>query len=812
MRRSFRDSALFFVLLIAVPLDAASAADLPVKAPPPAAPLAVWSWTGFYIGGHIGGAQEYSSLADPFGSVSYGDHVTSPGFIAGGQVGANYQIGNVVLGAEADLSWADSQGAETCFGLTGGLFYSSDCSAHPTRLGTVTGRLGYAFGRTLLYAKGGVAWEQNNVDMSVNRNPGNDFLTSANSYGEWGWTVGGGAEYALTPAWSLFAEYDYAAFANARVATPYVAGNPLPGSPVGPIAGWSNNIQEFKLGINYKIGADPTLWPNGALTPPLWVTPTLGLPPSKAPRPATSGWEIEGGARYMYSLGKTYAALGAQTAGGAIWYNGSKVTWANQATNSAELFGRVDSPVNVFVSGFVGVGDTISGGQTDEDFDESLPHRPYTTTASASNGHINYAVADLGYDVVRTADYKIGPFVGYTMLDQYIFTSGCQQIANPIGNCSATGASPPLPNTQLIGLDSLTWQAVRVGLSGEVKLADRVKLTADAAYLPYVTVDLFDNHLGDNGEGDTRGRGIGLQLQAVLSYDVTDRLSVGIGGRYWAMWTTSGDLQHILPAGPSGPLAPTLTSVGLAGAFTQVHYRFDSDTTTAAGAAGSALPFFKAPVAPVANDWTGFYGGIEGGEVWGKSIQIGQTPGRDTFDATPWFDVSGGMIGGTVGYNSQFNRIFVFGLEGDASWVDARGSGRQTALGTRLTASTTEDWLATARARIGVTPVDHWLVYATGGLAMADVEATIPLAPGTSSAEALGSESHDRPGWTAGGGVEASITGNWSAKLEYLYVGLQNHAYFVPTPANPPVDNRAGGVPLNNNIVRVGINYKFGLL
>ena len=812
MRRSFRDSALFFVLLIAVPLDAASAADLPVKAPPPAAPLAVWSWTGFYIGGHIGGAQEYSSLADPFGSVSYGDHVTSPGFIAGGQVGANYQIGNVVLGAEADLSWADSQGAETCFGLTGGLFYSSDCSAHPTRLGTVTGRLGYAFGRTLLYAKGGVAWEQNNVDMSVNRNPGNDFLTSANSYGEWGWTVGGGAEYALSPAWSLFAEYDYAAFANARVATPYVAGNPLPGSPVGPIAGWSNNIQEFKLGINYKIGADPTLWPNGALTPPLWVTPTLGLPPSKAPRPATSGWEIEGGARYMYSLGKTYAALGAQTAGGAIWYNGSKVTWANQATNSAELFGRVDSPVNVFVSGFVGVGDTISGGQTDEDFDESLPHRPYTTTASASNGHINYAVADLGYDVVRTADYKIGPFVGYTMLDQYIFTSGCQQIANPIGNCSATGASPPLPNTQLIGLDSLTWQAVRVGLSGEVKLADRVKLTADAAYLPYVTVDLFDNHLGDNGEGDTRGRGIGLQLQAVLSYDVTDRLSVGIGGRYWAMWTTSGDLQHILPAGPSGPLAPTLTSVGLAGAFTQVHYRFDSDTTTAAGAAGSALPFFKAPVAPVANDWTGFYGGIEGGEVWGKSIQIGQTPGRDTFDATPWFDVSGGMIGGTVGYNSQFNRIFVFGLEGDMSWVDARGSARQTALGTRLTASTTEDWLATARARIGVTPVDHWLVYATGGLAMADVEATIPLAPGTSSAEALGSESHDRPGWTAGGGVEASITGNWSAKLEYLYVGLQNHAYFVPTPANPPVDNRAGGVPLNNNIVRVGINYKFGLL
>jgi opacity protein-like surface antigen len=784
---------------------AANAADLPVKAPPPAAPPSVWSWTGFYIGGYIGGAQEYSSLDDPLGSVSYGDHVTSPGFIAGGQIGANYQFGNVVLGAEADLSWANVLGHETCFGLTGGLFYSSDCSAHPTSLGTLTGRVGYAFGRTLLYAKGGAAWEQNNVDMAVNRNPGNNFLTSANSYGEWGWTLGAGTEYALTPAWSLFAEYDYAGFASESVATPYVAGNPL--HQIAPVAGWSNNIQVFKLGINYKIGADPTLWPSGALTPPLWVTPAIGSLPVKAPRPAASGWEIEGGARYMYSLERTYAALGAQAPNGSIWYNGSKVTWANQATNSAELFGRVDSPSNVFVSGFVGVGDTISGSQTDEDFDEPTPHRPYTGTASTSDGHINYAVADLGYDVVRTADYKIGPFVGYTVLNQYIFTSGCQQFANPIGNCAV-----PLPNSQLIGLDSLTWQAMRVGLSAEVKLADRLKLTADVAYLPYVTVDLFDNHLGENGEGDTRGQGIGVQLQAVLSYDVTDRLTVGIGARYWAMWTTSGELQMIAPTGPSGPLAPTLTSVQLAGVFAQLGYRFDPDMTTAAKPAGLALPFLKAPAAPAAYNWTGFYAGIEGGEVWGQSIQIGQTPGRDTFDATPWFDVSGGMIGGTVGYNAQFARIFVFGLEGDMSWVDARGSARQIALGTSLTASTTEDWLATARARIGVTPVDHWLVYATGGLAMADVEATIPPSAGSSSTEALGSESHVRPGWTVGGGVEASITRNWSAKIEYLYVGLENHAYFVPTPANPLVDNRAGGVPLNNNIVRAGINYKFGSL
>src|SRR5271170_7826599 len=81
--------------LVATTFGAARAADLPipVKAPPPTA--APWSWTGFYIGGHIGAAVENSTLADPFGAVPFGDNVRSPAFIGGGQVGANYQIGNV---------------------------------------------------------------------------------------------------------------------------------------------------------------------------------------------------------------------------------------------------------------------------------------------------------------------------------------------------------------------------------------------------------------------------------------------------------------------------------------------------------------------------------------------------------------------------------------------------------------------------------------------------------------------------------------------------------------------------------------------
>jgi opacity protein-like surface antigen len=785
-------------LLVAILAGGARAADLPVKAPVPVA--APWSWTGFYVGGNIGGALEYSKLEDPFGPVSFGDRVKTTAFIAGGQVGSNYQIGNVVIGAVANLDWATSRGDETCFGLVGGAFFASNCSVDPTLLGTITGRFGYAFGHTLVYAKGGAAWEHTNVDMAVNNNPGQHFLASANSYGEWGWTVGGGSEYALTRAWSLTLEYDYLHFGTANVATPYVAGNPLPGHPVGPIAGLSSNVNEVKLGINYKLGADP-VWSGVAS-----VSPVKSFLPLKTSTLAASGWDIEGGARYMFSSGR--AQWEEAFTATPTWFSSSKLTWNNLQTNSSEIFGRVDTPSNIFLSGFVGAGLTFSGGQNDEDFHEPPPDKAYNNTFSTNNGYINYAVGDVGYDIWRNADYKVGPFVGYTFFNQYILKSGCQQVASSTGNCVV-----PLSNSQLIGSEAMTWQAMRVGLSGQVSLTDRLKLAADVAYLPYVTYLWLDDHLQRNAQDLMGGHGIGVQTQAVLSYDVTDRLSVGIGGRYWSMWSTSGQRQGI-PSGCPGCLGsgPNRNAVDLVGAFTQVSYRFAPNSAVAAKPGNAFASIFKAPAVGTASDWTGFYVGIEGGVLSGESKQIGQltTGGRHTADSTPWFDVNGGLAGGTVGYNAQFYRIFVYGLEGDMSWVEASGSARQIApFNPTQTAMTSEHWLSTARARIGVTPVDHWLVYATGGVAVADVEASIANASGSI---AFPGESHVRAGWTAGGGVEAAITGSWSAKFEYLYVGLENHGYFVPTPNNPAITNRAGGVPLNNDIVRGGINYKINSL
>ena len=201
----------------------------------------------------------------------------------------------------------------------------------------------------------------------------------------------------------------------------------------------------------------------------------------------------------------------------------------------------------------------------------------------------------------------------------------------------------------------------------------------------------------------------------------------------------------------------------------QTSYTFGGDGTRAYA---SALPYKAAPTG--ANyDWSGFYVGIVGGGERGRSKHI-----NNTNDITPTFDVGGALVGASAGYNAQFAGIWLFGLEGDMSWSNGSGDAFDVPpFNTARQSGTNERWLATARIRLGAAPVEHWLAYITGGVALADVEAEI-INP-----EATYTERHVRGGWTAGAGVEYAMTGNWSAKLEYLHVGLTDTSYFTPAPA-----------------------------
>jgi outer membrane immunogenic protein len=212
------------------------------------------------------------------------------------------------------------------------------------------------------------------------------------------------------------------------------------------------------------------------------------------------------------------------------------------------------------------------------------------------------------------------------------------------------------------------------------------------------------------------------------------------------------------------------------------------------------IPRAPSPVIAIYN-WTGCYIGVEGGGAWGRTR-------HDTAAGSPTnnFNVRGGLVGGTVGCNYEpAGGPWVVGLEGDFSWVGKRGSVHEVnGFNPLAAAGVKEHWLGTGRARAGFLLSPQVLIYGTGGFAVANVEAFVD---DTALGSSVFSETKTRWGWTAGGGVEWAFANNWSVKAEYLFVGLQNTSYFTPTP-NPIVTSRTG-VPLNDNIVRAGVNYKF---
>ena len=201
----------------------------------------------------------------------------------------------------------------------------------------------------------------------------------------------------------------------------------------------------------------------------------------------------------------------------------------------------------------------------------------------------------------------------------------------------------------------------------------------------------------------------------------------------------------------------------------------------------SVAPLYKAPPSELsqAYNWTGFYLGLNGGGGWGNSHWQG----------VGGFNMSGGEVGGTAGYNLQLGKT-VFGVEGDIDWSGLRGSTTNPACagGAGGSCSTSGTWLSTVRGRIGYA-FDGFLPYVTGGLAAGNIRAATPGFPGGSDTNA---------GWTLGGGVEVALPGNWSAKAEYLHVDLGDFNCGAACGA------ASENVSLHDNVFRAGVNYHFG--
>jgi outer membrane immunogenic protein len=212
----------------------ALAADLPVKAPytkappPYTAPQAVYNWTGFYIGGNIGGAFAGNNSLE--GSQAR--------FMGGVQGGFDYQFApNWVIGVEAQSDWLTHDNNGVLFPA------GSQITTTNNEIGSATGRIGYTWGPGLLYAKGGYAWRDSpNIGVSVAGVPA-AFATDGNHQN--GFTVGAGLEYMFAPNWSAKIEYQYYNFGN----TTFTGGPPeIVGSR------FRDDDQTVKLGLNYRFG------------------------------------------------------------------------------------------------------------------------------------------------------------------------------------------------------------------------------------------------------------------------------------------------------------------------------------------------------------------------------------------------------------------------------------------------------------------------------------------------------------------------------------------------------------------------------
>ena len=205
--------------LIVLGMAPAFGADLAArpytKAP---AAIAINNWTGFYIGAMGGYAQENSS---GIGNLSGG--------FAGGTVGYNWQTGKLVLGVEADAAWSDV-GASIGFP---GLATASDKIRD---MGTVRGRIGYAFDQVLIYGTAGYAWADNRMTATVLN------VSLSDSHFHSGWTAGAGVEFMVAPKWSVKAEYLYRSFESQNYFNGFIPGG---------VASGTANLNSVQVGVNY---------------------------------------------------------------------------------------------------------------------------------------------------------------------------------------------------------------------------------------------------------------------------------------------------------------------------------------------------------------------------------------------------------------------------------------------------------------------------------------------------------------------------------------------------------------------------------
>lgn len=250
-------------------------------------------------------------------------------------------------------------------------------------------------------------------------------------------------------------------------------------------------------------------------------------------------------------------------------------------------------------------------------------------------------------------------------------------------------------------------------------------------------------------------------------------------------------------------------------------------TTVLAAVLVGCLTATGAASADGAGSWTGVYVGGHAGYGWHRGDVGVTSQDPAVFGELPFtlgLDKSGFVGGGQVGYKWQAGPSWVTGIEADLSGAAIKGDARNNAIftnfgvllpGAYYDARAQMQWLGTVRGRLGYLAAHGLLIYGTGGLAYGQIADTaIHDYTGTGAAFSVfsGSSSKLKTGWTAGGGAELQLSGNWSAKFEYLFVDLGRETIAQRRVLVLPNDPQTMFSAFNSesHIVRLGVNYSFG--
>ena len=435
-----------------------------------------------------------------------------------------------MFGAEGELTFLDTAGSNTCF-TKDGFYFSSNCTNDPTYIGTLAGApwlCGGADGQepALPEARHRRSPTTGSSPRRTTHFSNAQITRRVASTTTWGLLIGAGLEQAIAPAWTLKFEYDYMRSDKFGFAVP-PSNNLALDDTITPVAGRATHAQLnnnlFKVGLNYRFGENAlTQW--GASDS---IKPFAG-----------AGWSFEPILRYWRSTGRFQKDLGANFATERRLV--SRLTYDGLTANTNEVGGRVDSPWLIFLKGYYGAGSIIGGHMNDEDWaypfnDDGTPVvLGYSNTLSIlrDSGQRYYTI-DGGVDVLHGPDYRLGAFAGYNHIFESYGAMTCLSIA------SITCYGEPHDYKAFI-TETDKWDSLRIGMAGDMWLTQGLKFALDAAYLPYVRFSGFDNHWLRPLIINEHGNGSGMQLEAMLSYYFTEKFSLGLGARYWSLWTSSG--------------------------------------------------------------------------------------------------------------------------------------------------------------------------------------------------------------------------------------------------------------------------------